>query len=1707
MSNKNNEFISPIAIDLGAKNTGVYFAHYPAGSKLEQIDKHGKVYQLDRGSYTYLMANRTATRHQRRGFDRRQMAKRLFKLIWEKHLDLPWNKDVQQTISFLMNRRGFSYLQEDYDAEVLAKFPQKAFDVLPKEIKVKASDGIYNLASALQEWREQDANTVKLKLDAIWLKICIAKLHSRISDNKKSKFLETEVSKNLLKKLIEDGVKGLSEAENGRYTYTKKGDGENKEYRYTNGDKVNLDAYIRYSGREKEIKNSLSAQEKNWNFDIASFKLEDTQDEKKKKKHFYENDKDDKDARPNIKVHLQHLAFALHRIHEELESGGRHRSKYFEEVESVLIANDHRHSYLKNFYKQLCDGKFAPLNEEVPINEEVQINKKASTTRKKITNLIGHISNLELKPLRKYFNNIDHKAGDLWQEERIAHLFERWILREWRVDKENKDKLKQEGKPGDYKKLKKLWKDFKEKNNNKEKNNKQVVNFWLETDPNLTIPPYQDNNNRRPPKCQSLILNPQYLTDKYPDWREWLKQLKELETVKDYLADYNERLKELKSGKGKKYFESNTSNELRKDLDAHTLQFIFDRVKSSDSLKLNEIYSIAKKIKQCHANDKKLSNDEIKKIHKQLSIASDVPSVTNLDELLQEVMTSSKLPPSLKPEITNYNFSEKGFLHLICKYYKQRQRAKDGRLFIHPEYRYIKGRGYKNTGRFNSNSHLLSYCNHKPRQKRYQILSDVAGLLQIAPQILEKKFKDEAEKSLDERIYNWLIDVRSLKTNCETAAAEQKKRRGSLKLDIDQIYSDNSDKKLRRFCDRAKKLYLDLVKDLYVESKIKTLKNDLEQNPARAVFFLAQLNNIVFKERQGNAKTCPVCSADNAQRMQEVGDSVKAQRLPAISTRIIDGAVMRIARIVGGAIAEDKWQKIESELKEGKSVCVPIITESNRFEFEPNLKTLKGRKSDKESSKSNPIQNKENRIKASGESMCPYCGDDIGKDGEIDHIIPRKSTYGALNDEANLIHACRKCNSNKSNKEYSLNELKDQYKEKQFGTTNDTEITEKIVEKIWNEDKQEFKFGSYRSFINLNNDEQKAFRHALFLKNSHLLKQEVLSAISNRNRTIVNGTQRYFAECLANSLYKKAKKLAHESSNGNVDEERKLLSMLSFDYAQVQPWDESRGKGIKDLRKMYEEAKKLKEYAKLKNGEQMPYSHLIDAQLAFVLCADQHRNEGGLKLEIPKNLRPEPYDKETGEVAEKTFFDMIKVPDTGGTKLRRAKTTKDFFQHKTLFDSNAGAWHFLKLIEIQCDDRPPIYLKGFLCLKTLLHCLSQEKWETEIDSKYGKQKQGSKLLFAKFAKKLTNKKEIEKLPQLYKIGNDKYQFGYKKSKGIYPKKILDNHSINGQTFSVIVHQINHSKVAEFILTNFNTRTSSEDWDEEAVNVYDKLQKLWYFTKRATLEEVGKCQMSGDIYDPSLLSAWSDVIELKEDYEIREYFLKKESKKPHEKSRKFFSLPEKSKGQSFMLIERRTWNGNKIYQCQSEKSGNDGAGKYGKYKNIKTGETFDILLNHFKSEKIALLKKYKEIKEGLKSLDGLEQVNEDKWHSISVPENLKNIVESIENKYQSKGDSNWRVVYEKSITQMKELQRVMEEYPIDEMTIPQIKLGKKYFPEGCSVEDGKEKLEKYKLDVEDNKKKFNFSTKWLEVLNSIQPDKKTLEYKRSVGLKIEQPNAK
>ena len=162
------KYISPISIDLGAANTGVFFAHYKEDSELKEIQKDGKVYTIGKNDYTLLMKERTAKRHQKRGYDRRQMAKRLLKLIWEKELRLEWNDNVQQTLSFLLNRRGYTFLDGEYSSDILGNLPKDVFDILfnlpglsdlCEQINEKESEredsSIIDFELILQDWQQE----------------------------------------------------------------------------------------------------------------------------------------------------------------------------------------------------------------------------------------------------------------------------------------------------------------------------------------------------------------------------------------------------------------------------------------------------------------------------------------------------------------------------------------------------------------------------------------------------------------------------------------------------------------------------------------------------------------------------------------------------------------------------------------------------------------------------------------------------------------------------------------------------------------------------------------------------------------------------------------------------------------------------------------------------------------------------------------------------------------------------------------------------------------------------------------------------------------------------------------------------------------------------------------------------------------------------------------------------------------------------------------------------------------------------------------------------------------------------------------------------------------------------------------------------------------------------------------------------------------
>lgn len=1548
--------ILTLAIDLGATNTGVYSSYYNKGDNLNNVHhKKGVVYNLSQNAYTLLMNKRTEKRHQRRGIDRKQLVKRLFKLIWVQQLKLEWSDNIQQAISFLLNRRGFSFLTEQYSTDVLANTPQNVVDVLPESlhisdeyIVINGDEVAYDLNPVLTELIKDTPklNSLISKIrQNIFLctvkKICQQKLTT-------SKSVEVNKDTNRLSQLtasdfnlIKDILVNIDSIEIDEFSYTNK-DQEVKLARYYWNNKYNLLQFINDKYDQDSLKlviekiEPLNLDDEVWDFNPDP----DTKFELDKEKNLQDLENQ------NIKAHLHHLTFALYNIKNELDSGSRHRSKYFEEVHSVLSENNHHEPYLKEFCTKLHNGTFNNLKIE------------------ELTNLIGNLSNLELKPLRKYFNDEQHAKGDYWKEDRFANVYCNWILNEWRVGSQDKDK--QRGKKYCYTNL---CKNLRHKIN---ASNYSIIEFLMELDPCNTIPPYQDNNNRKPPKCQSLILNPHFLDMHYPKWQDYLRSLQNLQEVKDYLADYVNEIRSLKTSKGQFYFvETKHQNKQMasgqrdtKDLNARVLQFIFDKVKANDDLLLNEIYSLAKKIKQPTSNQREMEE---------------------YTQKLNQALDRSNLPDSLKSEHNNGVFLQGEFLHLVCKYFKYRQRARDSRIYIMPEYNYdSKQRKWNNTERFDDDNHILTYCNHKPRQKRYQLLNDLARVLQVSPTMLREKIGSDQESD----IINWLKEFK-LASYCKSAVELQKLHRGSLNQKIETaIFKDKIEtiRKNKKATDDEKLLLIKYSKttkpNKEEDNLVKLVKNinatcqkigeSLELNETQiskfnSIYSFAQIHQIAFVERTGNASTCPVCSLDNAHRMQTINDGAKAQRLAAIPTRVIDGAVKKMVTILAKNIVNDNWDFVKEALSNNHNIHIPIITESNSFEFEPSLAKLKGtnlkdkRKKSLDNAKpENVFKQRDDRIKSNSCNISAYSGSVLSSQTELDHIIPRSSQYGVLNDEANLICVNSEDNQRKGNQQYYLTNLADNYKHAMFGTNNNDQIKDWISKIIWDDEKKDFKFknGNYHNFINLSYDEQKAFRHALFLANDNEIKQAVIKAINNRNRTFVNGTQRYFAEVLANAFYLRAK------------QEKLNTAKISFDYFGVETTNQA-GTGIANIRKFYEDYDyaNIVEYKKNDNSQQKPYSHLIDAMFAFCIAVNAHKNDGSIGIKIDDEINLFPVDTSSGEMLN-DIFSQIRVTDNQftGTKLNRKKATEGFNNHRQITRDGIYAEKYLPILVHKTLNE---VRKGFTWINS-------EEIKLYKGKKLDIQQLNNILFLIRFiAEDLYMESKVETLNDL--------------------KNILEQNNVPS-TSEYFYINLKTQLVHKYYLENYNTSLGYKEYSSEMKFLRSIAYKIEHKRinniddVKSTLDKqsnfsIGAISLPFKAEWQKLLDKWNDTDIKHEHAFLANYFNIQNNSNMHHKTRKAFSLPVLT-AEGKILIQRKNWQGNYVYQILNDSdSRNDGTKPFIVTFNAKEKTQGKAIVSSFISENIMWLadnKKY----ESLTDKD-IAPIDNSEWFKVEVPLEVQN----------------------------------------------------------------------------------------------------------------------
>ena len=724
-------------------------------------------------------------------------------------------------------------------------------------------------------------------------------------------------------------------------------------------------------------------------------------------------------------------------------------SKAFTAIKSIILkqidnyktGHLHRRDYLDNIKKDINNSELLkPL-------------LNTGLTAEKLANLIGNISNLQLRVLRKYFNDETMKTGDIWMPEKLHSLFFKWV-RSWHAKQENEKDNRQE--------LLKL----KDKNNN-------ILDIFT-TDPKKTIPPYEDQNNRRPPKDLTLRLNPKALDKQLENWENIAQSLADnyiLPQIDDNITEQINIQTGLKANVRPQKGESE-----KRQILADTLHRILDRTIVLDPYKL-----------------------------RWLAQDSDTPDAKTSKELLNQ----------------HSNNNADNIIVFAKKYYSEVEIAKQG---LWTEECSLFFRCETNPPHKGKITHKL--VGHILRQdfteKQITDFREKCWNQKIKGNSTTKSFAGQVEEIRKEYGNGFNYIVQTIK----------KRQYVLVNNNPEQAQKDRWAKYEKDHKDVLKAIQ---NTKLVAEEISKYLKND-RQDKYNNPYSIAQLYNHLESEITGFSKTDRWNTEENAWRDKEQsveilnksGEIIKliksnAVRLTADSISPFDGLLDRIISRQAIEIARMKIKQIESlNIDKNDKLFVPVFMEQNRFSFEQSLHEIKGLENIKKKAKDRVAkgltkqttqwQDKDKRIKKN--TICPYTGKKIGK-GEIDHIIPQSQSKKrgdvVFNSEANLIYCSGTGNHQKDDNRWSFEQLNHNYLNEVFA--GETNIKQAIISFVNGLDENDS-----ISFHNLEDKEQNYLRHALFIRE---LDGKTFPILNTRYKTFVNGTQGYLGKKIRKLLQEK----------------------------------------------------------------------------------------------------------------------------------------------------------------------------------------------------------------------------------------------------------------------------------------------------------------------------------------------------------------------------------------------------------------------------------------------------------------------------------------------------------------------------------------------------------------------------------------------------------
>lgn len=650
--------------------------------------------------------------------------------------------------------------------------------------------------------------------------------------------------------------------------------------------------------------------------------------------------------------------------------------------------------------------------------------------------LIGHLSNLQLRAERWYFNAPELMKSPGWEPDRFRKTLVR-AFKFWHPDKDrNKAHLELIARI---------------------EASKDVIDTLCTLDPELTIPPYEDQNNRRPPVDQTLFLSPAKLSSRYSDlWRAWAIQLAAADPSLRPSADILNRATDRKS---RVAVDGRPQQPLLAYEFSYVLQRAFDRSKALDPYALralaagstsNRLTSARAALETClgrHHVETFL--DCARRYYDEVEDAKVGLWFDNPEGLLER----SDLHPPMKRKI----------LPLLVANILQCE-EKDGLEFLADVWRRkIKGRETP-----------ASRCARIETSRK-----NLGGGFNIAYRTAIFKEEKKLKLTTEEKK---LLKLRDLVEETADFIA------GALGLD---------EAKKSRFANP------------YSLAQLYTLI-ETEVSGFSATTLAAHLENAwrmtsVSLKNGDKVVTSAQCSRLPAETARPFDGFIR---------RIVDRQAWEIAKRTADDIRR------QAAFDHGL-VDVSLFVEENRFEFSASVADLKknaqARKkaNDMMQKADGRWADKTERIKAASRGLCPYCGGPLTAGGEIDHILPRSLFRDArgvvFNAEPNLIYVMAQCNQRKKDSRYHLSDLNAKYLNVLFGSSNTADAAaeiEQVVSRLQSQNRLKF-------FDLLNEHEQDCVRHALFLDDGSEARRAVLDLLETQRKARVNGTQLWMIKSLA----------------------------------------------------------------------------------------------------------------------------------------------------------------------------------------------------------------------------------------------------------------------------------------------------------------------------------------------------------------------------------------------------------------------------------------------------------------------------------------------------------------------------------------------------------------------------------------------------------------